>query len=107
MLFDCTKLKLIFTIDMNGKKLLHVRFCGDAAANYNSLLVSFANENLCAKCSVVIDYATLYLELILKTSHYRFYRLLRLQDTLIICNIVQMHLKYKETFQKPPLMFDN
>lgn len=31
---------IICTINMEGRKFLHVRFCGEAAVNYDTLMVS-------------------------------------------------------------------
>lgn len=61
-------LRLLFGIDMSCRKLLHVRYCGDADANYQSLLVSFTGGKF--TCNIfAIEF---YSELILKTTHYRF-----------------------------------
>lgn len=40
MLWIVFDVRFMFTIEMSCEKLLHVRFCGDAADNYGSFLVS-------------------------------------------------------------------
>lgn len=40
MLWSYIDVRFTFTMAMSCKKLLHVRFCGDAADNYGSLMVS-------------------------------------------------------------------